>query len=256
MSVPTGPLYEGTSQTLNCTATLSPSVDTDITVSVQWTAPDISSSDRINISHPSNTESPFISTLTLSPLTRDDAGNYGCQVTATSSSPYITESSPGESEPQSLTVTGVCVCVCVCRFTKDNGLCCSPLSVLPAPNVTISFPGDSIAGQNYSINCSASVVPGLVVEPLVEIESSTSTLAAGNSSVEHTFSPLKTSDGGEYTCTATINIPQAGITDLNQSATGNITVASGCVSVWCYSLNSVFSPSAQYLSQPSDSLVQ
>ena len=119
----------------------------------------------------------------------------------------------------------------------------SPLSDLPAPNVTISFSGNSTAGENYSINCSATVVPGLVVEPLVERESSTSTLAAGNSLVEHTFSPLKTSHRGEYTCTATINIPQAGITNLNQSATGNITVASGCVSVWCYSLNSVFSPS-------------
>ena len=111
MSVPIDPLYEGTSQTLNCTATLAASVDTDITVSVQWTGPDISSSsDRITISHPSNTESPFISILTLSPLTRDDAGSYSCQVTATSSSPYITDSTPGESEPQPLTVTGVYVC--------------------------------------------------------------------------------------------------------------------------------------------------
>ena len=72
----------------------------------------------------------------------------------------------------------------------------------------------------------------------MEIESSTSTLAEGNSSVEHTFSPLKTSDGGEYTCTATINIPQACITNLNRSATGNITVASECVSDLCYSFNS------------------
>ena len=125
----------------------------------------------------------------------------------------------------------VCVCVCVCRFTKDNGLCCSPLSVLPIPNVTISFPGNSIAGENYGINCLATVVPGLVVEPQLEIKFSNSTLAAGNSSVEHTFSPLKTSHGGEYTCIATIIIPQAGITNLNQSATGNITVASECVCV-------------------------
>ena len=104
VSIPTGPLYEGTSQTLNCTATLAASVDTDITVSVNWTGPQLSSSDRITITH------PFISTLTLSPLTRDDAGQYSCQVTATSSSPYITNSTPGESAPRSLTVTGVYVC--------------------------------------------------------------------------------------------------------------------------------------------------
>ena len=38
-----------------------------------------------------------------------------------------------------------------------------------------------------------------------------------SSSLEYMFSPLKASDGGQYTCTATINIPQAGITDLYNS---------------------------------------
>ena len=110
VSIPTGSLYEGTSQTLNCTATLAASVDTNITVSVQWTAPDISSSDRITISHPSTTRSPFISTLTLSPLTRADTGQYCCLVTATSSSPYITDSTPGESAQHSIVVSGMCLC--------------------------------------------------------------------------------------------------------------------------------------------------
>ena len=121
--------------------------------------------------------------------------------------------------------------VCVCHFTtvNNNGLCCSSLSALPAPNVTISFSGNSIAGQSYSINCSATVVPGLVVEPQLEIKFSNLTLASDTSSVEHTFSPLKTSHGGQYTCTTTINIPQSGITTLNQSATGKITVAGECV---------------------------
>ena len=235
MSIPTDPLYEGTSQTLNCTATLPASVDTDITVSVHWTGPQLSSS-----SDRSNKESPFISTLTLSPLTRDDAGNYSCQVTATSSSPYITDSTPGESAPRSLTVTGVYVCA---NLPQSIIMVCVALSLsdLPTPNVTISFSGNSTAGQNYTINCSATVVPGVVVEPLVEIESSNSTLAAGNSSVEHTFSPLKTSDGGEYTCTATVNILQAGITNLIQSATGNITVASECVCLICATHSILFS---------------
>ena len=111
VSVPTGPLYEGTSQTLNCTATLAASVDTNITVSVQWTGPDFSSSsDRITIAYPSTTRSPFISTLTLSPLARADTGQYRCQVTATSSSPYITDSTLGESAQHSLVVSGMCLC--------------------------------------------------------------------------------------------------------------------------------------------------
>ena len=36
-------------------------------------------------------------------------------------------------------------------------------SALPAPNVTITFSGNSSAGQSYSLQCSASVVDGLVV---------------------------------------------------------------------------------------------
>ena len=46
------------------------------------------------------------------------------------------------------------------------------------------------------------------------------------SSLVYTFSPLRTSDGGQYTCTATVNIPQAGITDLQSSAVETVTVAS------------------------------
>ena len=44
--------------------------------------------------------------------------------------------------------------------------------------------------------------------------------------LDYPFSPLRTSDGGQYNCTATVNIPQAGITDLQGSAVENITVAS------------------------------
>ena len=45
-------------------------------------------------------------------------------------------------------------------------------------------------------------------------------------SLDHTFSPLRTSDGGQYICTATVDIPLAGKTDLQSSAVENITVAS------------------------------
>ena len=45
-----------------------------------------------------------------------------------------------------------------------------------------------------------------------------------SSSLDYTFSPLRTSDGGQYICTATVNIPQAGITNLQNSVTENITV--------------------------------
>ena len=100
----------------------------------------------------------------------------------------------------------------------------SPLD-LPAPNVSISFSGVSAAGLVYSMNCSAIVVDGLVVLPDLMIVFPNST-AISASSLVYTFSPLRTSDGGQYTCTATVNIPEPGIIDLQASKTDTITVES------------------------------
>ena len=103
LSVPGGPLYEGTSHTLTCTVTLPNTVDTDVTVDVQWTP--VASSDRVMISPVTSMRSPFISTLTLSPLSMSDAGQHSCEATADSSSQYITASSQGQSLMEALTVT-------------------------------------------------------------------------------------------------------------------------------------------------------
>ena len=105
LSVPSGPLYEGTSQTLTCTVTLPDTVDTDVTVTVQWT-PD-TTSDCVSISAVSSMRSPFISTLTLSPLSMTDPTQYSCLATADSASQYIINSSPGQSSVENITVTGM-----------------------------------------------------------------------------------------------------------------------------------------------------
>ena len=102
----------------------------------------------------------------------------------------------------------------------------SSSSALPTPEVTMTFSGYSITGQDFSLQCSASVVDGLVVLPDLKIvfPNSTEISVIGSSSLIYTISPLRTSDGGQYTCTATVNIPQAGITNLQNSITENITV--------------------------------
>ena len=97
---------------------------------------------------------------------------------------------------------------------------------LPPPNVNISFSGDSTAGEGYSLNCTASVVDDLVVLPDLVIVGPNSTMSSLNtSSLIYEFTPLRTSDGGEYTCTATVIIPEAGIA-IQNSTTENISVAS------------------------------
>ena len=107
-------------------------------------------------------------------------------------------------------------------------LCSFVHSDLPAPNVSISFSGSSTAGLSHSISCTATVVPGLVALPtmMIVFPNSTVVLAHNTTSVDYTFSPLRTSDGGHYTCTATINIPQAGITNLTALNVGTINVSS------------------------------
>ena len=109
LSVPSGPLYEGTSQTLTCTVTLPEPVDTDVTVGVVWrfTNTQVVNSTSIQISPVSSTRSPFTSTLTLSPLSMSDAGQFSCEATADSASQYITASSLGESQQRAVTVEGM-----------------------------------------------------------------------------------------------------------------------------------------------------
>ena len=83
------------------------------------------------------------------------------------------------------------------------------------------------AGKTYTLNCTAAVVKGLVVQPDLVITFPNSTVVSMNnvSSVTHTFSLLKTSDGGQYKCTASVSIPQAGIPGLQSFAVMTITVA-------------------------------
>ena len=109
LGVLSGPLYEGTSQTLTCSVTLPGTVDTDVTMAVDWTldSTPITSSDHVVVSPVSSVRPPFMSTLRLSPLILTDAGQYSSQATATSSSPYITDSGQGLSSEETLIVTGM-----------------------------------------------------------------------------------------------------------------------------------------------------
>ena len=106
LSIPSGPLYEGTSQTLTCTITLLSSVDTDVNISVLW-QPDLYNEIRVSMMSYSGQRSPFTFTLTFNPLVMSDGGPYSCRATATLSSPYITSSSHKASISKILTINGI-----------------------------------------------------------------------------------------------------------------------------------------------------
>ena len=76
--------------------------------------------------------------------------------------------------------------------------------------VTISPASEPLtAGQVYSLTCSVQVVDHLVVEPSVEWtrQDGSQVTATSGFSLMLNFNPLRTSDGNNYTCTATVNVP-------------------------------------------------
>ena len=153
LSVPSGPLYEGTSQTLTCTITLPDTVDTDLDVFVQWTLD--TTSDHVSISAVSSMRSPFISTLTLSPLSMTDATQYSCMATADSASQYITASIPGQSSVETITVTGMTTELH--RIVMHTGMCIHVPFQLCHPLVSLSHSLEALLLVKHTL-CSVQLV--------------------------------------------------------------------------------------------------
>ena len=122
------------------------------------------------------------------------------------------------------------------------------IEALPVPEVAIHSTGNTTAGEVYTLSCTATVVENLVVAPNIQWEysngsavdgGSTSTLSdmvtSGNTTTHNlTFSPLRTSHGGEYTCRAIINIPPISISGLNRSQPFGVVIQSKILGYFCW----------------------
>ena len=62
----------------------------------------------------------------------------------------------------------------------------------------------------------------------------TRTVSGGNSTLNLTFNPLLTSDGGPYTCVTTISIPQLSLSITNSSAVDVSVLSEFNVTCMCY----------------------
>ena len=68
------------------------------------------------------------------------------------------------------------------------------------PNITITAVGDNIAGKSFTLTCtSENVVDHLVGMPELQWVNET-ILSSNMSSLNLTFDPLRTSDGGAFEC--------------------------------------------------------
>lgn len=117
---------------------------------------------------------------------------------------------------------------------------CPP--ALPPPGITIRTEGNPIAGQQYSLICTVTVVEDLVVEPSVAwLNSNDDPVSGEDITVGNTermgttttltlvFQPLHTSHGGAYTCRASISVAEISLSDLSSTSSADVNVASKLV---------------------------
>ena len=100
---------------------------------------------------------------------------------------------------------------------------------LPPPAVTVDYNGTTMSiGSYLTLSCEVQVVEGLIVQPdivltkkAVSNDGGNSIISVGtvrtNNTLTLTFNKLNTSDAGEYTCTAAVNVSVINLIVTNSS---------------------------------------
>ena len=108
-------------------------------------------------------------------------------------------------------------------------------SALPPPMISIVSGGSSLAGENFTVTCTSTVVAGLSDSVVVAtswtdpegnpLQSDTALMSGSNTSLALMFNPLLTSHSGQYFCAASISIVELSVQQMN-SVPLDITVQS------------------------------
>ena len=104
----------------------------------------------------------------------------------------------------------------------------SSYAALPPPAVITTSSGIMSPGSSIILSCTVEVVEGLIVQPAivwtklaVDGDTALNSISVGavrtNNTVTLSFNSINTSDAGQYTCTATVNISAINITVTNNS---------------------------------------
>ena len=99
---------------------------------------------------------------------------------------------------------------------------------LPPPAVMVHYNGTMSIGSFLTISCEVQVVEGLIVQPDIVWTERAVSNGGGNSNISVgavridntltlTFNELNTSDAGEYTCTAAVNVSVINLIVTNSS---------------------------------------
>ena len=85
------------------------------------------------------------------------------------------------------------------------------------------------AGDAHTLQCTVTEIPHLAVQPTMELIGPGGSLAtAVGLLVTYTVDPVKTSDAGQYTCRASVNIPSVSV-DVSGQSSSTLTVQSESV---------------------------
>ena len=205
-------VYQGTKLVITCTVTKDSAVDTDYDINMTWRSDpaDVRNGAYVNISDTSDMGLLYASTVTIRPVNTTDSANYTCTATVITTDSDNIVSSTESSSTLNIKVNGwlsysyqlVSISLCPAELLKpdvhENKL-------------------NSIAGQNFSIECEFTIPDNVFRAPSVEWLNSTGHMMSVTSNL--TFSPLLTSDGGEYTCNVTINITELGVVKTGVGST-------------------------------------
>ena len=219
-----GVFYYGSQTTISCVLAISPAVNIPVMINLWLIGPQgqIKFDARNTITVP-RVLTDYMTTLQISSLNTNDGGLYQCVGKIFSNSSYIVASS-NASANISLSVQGEDT------YDETSPQILTPSLSSPGLPVTTSSYGSTIAGFVYSLVCIVKVVDGLVVGPDVvwmkdggvvvnrTNTTLTRTVSGGHSTLNLTFNPLLTSHGGQYTCVATISVPQLSLNITNSSA--------------------------------------
>ena len=213
--IPSFPLYAGTSLSLTCTFELHSMIDSQVRLSGIWRRGGVTlgSNGRVNASAITIIRpSVYQTTLTISPLSNTlDDGQYTCQSTIPSD-PFVLYADA--SQQVRVRIGGRHDHVAITNNIIFHYF--SP-SELPAPLISITSEGNSVAGENYTLICTVSVVEGLADGASIAaswtddrrnpLQSDILQTSNTNTTLTLEFVPLFSSHGGRYMCNASIIVP-------------------------------------------------
>ena len=214
-----GDTVAGEQYTLTCTVTVPDGLTG--TPTVEWTGDE--GKTRVTEGRADTSGSVTTLTLTFNPLQDSQDGDYTCSATlpVPEMDPVIgmnvfTLDVVGMSQYMCILVFFTCQCtlclislwqLCIQVHYYQLLRCVYLSSLHPAPEVTVTVSAIGapiVGGTSYSLTCDHDAPQSLMATVQSTLTTPDATIIT---SLPHTFNPLLVTDGGQYSCTATVSSP-------------------------------------------------